>query len=742
MLINASVSKRVFLFTIHSTSNTVVEFSTILKTQWYTDPAMNLEALNPQQRAAVEATTGPVLVLAGAGSGKTKVLTYRLAYILDQELATPEQILAVTFTNKAAGEMRERVEKLLSGNAKLPWMGTFHSICVRMLRRDGQAVGLNERFTIFDPQDQLDTTREAMEKLNISTKEVNPRAVHGLISSAKNELVSPAEYEQYAQGPFQRTVAAVYPVYQKLLREYNAVDFDDLLVLTVHLLRAQPEIRTKYQQLFRYVLVDEYQDTNHAQYLMIKMLSEKHRNICCVGDDDQSIYSFRGANIRNILNFKEDYPDALIIKLEQNYRSTQNILDAAHGVVSKNSNRTAKKLWTENPKGERLILYTASTEKDEALWVIRQAKDLVQQGVTPDEIAVLYRTNAQSRALEEACIQEALVYKVVGALRFYERREIKDILGYLRIIYNTQDDASLRRIINSPKRGIGPKALESLAVSAKAQGMSSVQYLLSGAEFAQRGLADFSRLLISLFQLSQEMNVADLMQRILEDSGYLSMLQDGSAEGEARIENLRELLSVAQKYEDYDPGSSLALFLEEVGLMEDNTQAQAGLAAVTLMTVHSAKGLEFEHVFLVGMEEGLFPHSRVFTAPDELEEERRLAYVAITRAKIKLYMVHTDSRMYFGARQQNLISRFVNDIAPQLLERKTGRATEWEEYSEVLTGWDSPQLPQLQVGDRVRHAQFGEGRVLSIDDYIVTVSFVGLHGKKELAKEFAPLQKI
>lgn len=704
---------------------------------------LDLKDLNPQQTEAVEHTQGPLLILAGAGSGKTKVLTYRIAYILQQQLAGPEQILAVTFTNKAAGEMKHRIAQLLGSSVPLPWMGTFHSICVRILKRDGHYVGIGSNFTIYDPSDQLDLVKDAMEKLNVSIKDFNPRAVHSHISSAKNELVSASDYSSYASGYFQEVVAQVYPVYQQLLKENNAVDFDDLLMLTVRLLQENREVQEKYQHLFRYILVDEYQDTNHAQYILVNLLAKKHQNICCVGDDDQSIYAFRGANIRNILNFHRDYPTAHIVKLEQNYRSTQKILDAAHAVVSKNKQRTPKKLWTSNPAGEQLEVFTAENERGEADWVVSQAKQLIAAGVNPEEIAVLYRTNAQSRNIEEACVRLGLPYRIVGGVRFYERKEIKDVLAYLRVLYNPADDVSLKRIINVPKRSIGPKAVAELGQVAKSAGISITQYLIANEFVSEsKAVGQFAKLLSELMNQVEKLNIVELIDYLLTHTKYIESLQDGSAENEMRIENIKELISVAAKYEQAGPKEGLMLFLEEVSLLEEEVKDAEG-GAVTMMTIHAAKGLEYEYVFLVGMEEGLFPHSRVFTDPSELEEERRLAYVAITRAKKRLYMLHADSRVYFGSRQNNMVSRFVNDI-PEHLRSSSTRVHRggWEDVADEFDTWQKSGQPELSVGDKIKHEYFGIGTVVGINSEMVKINFGKVYGTKELSLEFAQLEKI
>lgn len=710
---------------------------------------LNLDILNKEQRLAVETTDGPVLVLAGAGSGKTRVLTYRIAHILEQKLAYPEEILAVTFTNKAAGEMKERIGALLTGDSgvapRLPWMGTFHSICVRILRQHGEKVGLNSNFSIYDPGDQLETVKTAMDRLNISQKEVNPRAVLGAISSAKNEMVDPEKYQGFAQGYFEETVASVYPLYNKILRENNAADFDDLLLLVVKLLDQSKEVRERYQQQFKYILVDEYQDTNHVQYMMVKLLADLHKNICVVGDDDQSIYAFRGATIRNILSFEKDYKEATVIKLEQNYRSTSVILDAAYEVVSKNKNRSAKKLWTDKDGGDKIVIYKALDERDESRWVVNKIQALRGKGVPCEDMAVLYRTNAQSRNLEEEFLRQAVPYKVVGGVRFYERKEIKDVLAYLQVLYNTQNDAALLRIINVPRRGIGPKTIEEVQTAAAEQKISLIQYLLKyGHALTNRKLLEFAHLLQYLQNRASEITLIELINNVLDRTEYIKSLQDGTTENESRIENIKELLSVASRYNELAPGAGLVAFLEEVSLLEEAVELNQGGQAVTLMTVHAAKGLEYAHVFVVGMEEGLFPHSRVYTNPQELEEERRLAYVAITRAKHVLYMVHTVSRLYFGSRQQNLISRFVEDIPSNLVSRDSSTMIDnWESgWNEFDDGWDSKPQLELKVGDRVSHEYFGNGEVVALSDSTIKIKFGGVFGIKELARDLAPLKKL
>ena len=705
---------------------------------------IDLSELNPQQRKAVEATEGQVLILAGAGSGKTKTLMNRIAYIIDSGLAKEENILVVTFTNKAAGEMKERIARLVGEQIRIPWMGTFHSMCVKLLRREGQALGYERSFSIYDPSDQLDVVKRAMDALSISQKEVKPKAILNHISMAKNELLTPQDYAGFAQGYFQQIVAQVYPQYQQTLKTNNAMDFDDLIMNTVKLFEREPNVLARYQQQFRYVMVDEYQDTNHAQYRLIKMLAAGYENICCVGDDDQSIYAFRGATIRNILNFEKDYPDALVIKLEQNYRSTMKILSASHQVVSKNKNRKDKKLWTENSKGDAIKLYKAENEFDEGRWIARQISRLVDDGADPDDIAILYRTNAQSRALEEQMLREAIDYRVVGGIRFYDRKEIRDVLAYLRILHNEFDDGSLTRIINTPRRGIGNKTIQQLSDQAKLKSRSMVKLLIDHSdEITNAKLQTFAKLVVKLRQLSVKLNVVELINEVLSLTGYIDMLKDGTLENESRIENIKELVSVAAKFGALDPEDSLSEFLQEVALFEGASEDD-NIGKVTLMTIHAAKGLEFANVFVAGMEEGLFPHSRVYSDPKELEEERRLAYVAITRAKVNLYLTHADSRTFFGKPQSNLLSRFVEDIEEELIEKRSYLLGDFaggglEEYVEPEV---SGAVVDVDLGDRIRHDYFGIGIVQDLADGKAVINFGPVYGTKEIMLEFAPIRKV
>lgn len=731
---------------------------------------MNLNDLNKPQRDAVEQTDGPLLILAGAGSGKTRVLTHRIAHLLEQKKAYPNEILAVTFTNKAAGEMKERISKLISNNenvktnspefpaqSSLPFTGTFHSNCVKILRYDGENIGLDRNFTIYDSDDQKVAIKQAMKELHIDPKEINPNMVHTYISSAKNELIGPEEYAEVVRSHLQEAVSLVYPRYQEILKVNNALDFDDLIGKTVQLFRDSKETLQKYQKLFKYVLVDEYQDTNHAQYKFVNLIARANRNICVVGDDDQAIYGWRGASIQNILNFEKDYPEAKVIKLEQNYRSTKKILDAAFEVVKHNQGRKAKKLWTDNPEGKEIITYTAYDEKDEADFVADQVQSLQKDNVPLNNIAVLYRTNAQSRTLEEIFLKYAIPYRIFGSISFYSRKEIKDILAYLRVVYNPSDNMSLKRIINTPPRKIGTKTIEKLEILSREKNISIAEMLIMLAdkkddlEGVNSSILEFAKILKKLRDAATESDVTELIKIVLDETEYIKWLDDGSSENEARVENIKELLTVAEKYSDFDPQTSLSEFLNEVSLIEEQqlkAQKDRGGETVTMMSMHAAKGLEFEHVFIVGMEEGLFPHSRSYTDPKEMEEERRLAYVGITRAEKQLYLTHAETRRYFGARQNNLISRFIEDIPEKLVERRMWsgetKSSDNRDINQQNSSYNSyPASKQsFKKGDHVQHEQFGNGLVLGVKDDIITIDFGPMEGTKSLSTEFARLNKL
>ncbi|MBI2022627.1 UvrD-helicase domain-containing protein [Candidatus Daviesbacteria bacterium] len=626
-----------------------------------------LQDLNPIQQKAVKQTDGPILVLAGAGSGKTRVLTYKVAYLIGEKKVDPANILTVTFTNKASGEMKERILKLLSHNTSHithhPLMGTFHSICSKILRREGFAIGLAPGFSIYDEGDALAVVKEAMEKLNISVKQINPGAVRHTISGAKNEVISELEYPQYVRGYFQETVAKVYLEYQKILRQNQALDFDDLLMHTISLFQTNPQILLRYQMQFQYILVDEYQDTNAAQYQLIKMLAQRYRNLCVVGDASQAIYGFRGADFRNIVNFKKDYPEAKVFNLEQNYRSTQIILDAAQAVISENKLHPILKLWTDKKKGPKIAIFQARSEIDEALFLLDQINSLIREDkkLTLNSFAVLYRTNAQSRALEEVFLKAGLPYKLVGGVQFYERKEIKDVLSYLRLMANPKDSISRKRIEKIGK-GRAQKFFD--LISQFTQGDAKTPSRAAGRMIPPWRENDKAE-----HEGVKRQTTLEIMDLILEKTEYLEYLDDGTEQGKVRIENVKELRSVAEQFSD------LTQFLENVALIQDNQMPDSKLEesqreAVTLMTIHAAKGLEFPVVFIVGMEEGLFPHSRSMLDPNQMEEERRLAYVGITRAKNQLFITYARSRLYFGTRSNNLVSRFLAAIPENLIDQR------------------------------------------------------------------------
>jgi len=615
--------------------------------------------LNERQIEAVKTTEGPVLILAGAGSGKTKALTHRVAYLIKEKKVSAYNILVVTFTNKAAEEMIGRINKLLGQKQKilngkiprlLPWAGTFHSICAKILRQEIQVLGFRRSFLIYDEDDSLSAIKHVMETLEIDKKQYNPRAIKNFISGAKNELITPAQYRKYAQGYFGEIVQKVYELYQKDLKTANALDFDDLIMKTVEVFQnppaGGPDILKRWQNLFKYILVDEYQDTNHAQYMLIKLLARRHNNLFVIGDDFQAIYGFRGANFRNILDFEKDYPKAKVIKMEQNYRSTQNIIQAASKVIEKNILRSEKALWTENEAGLPATIFEAQNEIDEADFIIGEINALRHIGQFNDFV-ILYRTNAQSRIFEEVLMQNNLPYRLIGALRFYERKEIKDILAYLKLIANPDDKVSLKRIINVPPRGIGEKS----------------QNLPAGEAGANPKIQRFNEMIEGFRIIANKAKLPKLIDTVAQESGYRDWILDGTEEGEMRWENIEELKSVAQR------AVSLEEFLENVALVADIDNYDRATDAITLMTLHNAKGLEFPVVFMVGMEEGLFPHSRSMMDPAELEEERRLCYVGMTRAKKRLYLTYATARMIYGGLQSNQPSRFLSDIPEELIER-------------------------------------------------------------------------
>ncbi len=731
-----------------------------------------LGELNPAQKTAVEAIKGPVLILAGPGSGKTRVITQRVAYLIKVVKINPRRILAVTFTNKAAKEMTERLDKLVPGSVKDLTVGTFHAICARILRIDGKTMGIEPEFVIYDGDDQMAIIKRCLQELNLDPKQHSPQAIAAAISNSKSKMISPSDYTKHSRSYFEEVVARVYERYEKMLGESKALDFDDLLVKMVLLFRKHPEVLARYQERYIHVMVDEFQDTNLVQYELIKQIGEKYRNICVVGDPDQSIYSWRAADLRNILSFEHDYPDAKVILLEQNYRSTKTILETASNVISVNQQRKAKRLWTENDAGERAVVFEAYTEQEEAQFVVREIEQLVAKGTFRlGDFAVMYRTNAQSRVLEEAFIRYGVPYRLVAGTRFYERREVKDVIAYFRLIQNPQDSVSLQRIINVPGRGIGPTTLAKLSSWAQSMGASAFDAMQLLVEAKQKkedvpfdnrsgdALARFSQMLADFVEKSQNTNLVELFDLVVESSGYKQYTLN-APDGAERWENILELRTVAQQYRELSPRESLAAFLESVALVSDVDGYDASLDRVTLITLHQAKGLEFPVVLIVGVEEKLLPHMRSMDDPDQLEEERRLFYVGITRAKKRIYLVHAFRRTFMGQSTINPPSRFLDDIPKHLITTPGWWQGEDKKVSDVVFSWNrvrvdnaveekepSTGIPavDLKAGDRVRHSLFGEGVVVSNKkvktDNEVTVAFSG-QGIKKLLLSLAKLEKI
>ena len=696
---------------------------------------MNLDTLNEQQKEAVTTVNGPLLVLAGAGSGKTRVLTTRVAYLLEEVGIAPEQILAITFTNKAAKEMKERIIQMLGPIGYQIQISTFHSFGLLILRENYEKLNYAKNFTILDSDDTLTVIKKIMKDMGLDPKEYNPRAIKNRISGAKNELLSPMEYERFAQTDFEEKVVKIYEKYEQKLKQNDSVDFDDLLMLPIQLFQKFPEILKSYQERFQYILVDEYQDTNEAQYILIKMISAKYRNICVVGDNDQSIYSFRGANYRNILNFEKDYKNPKVIMLEENYRSTKTILNAANDVIQNNKQRKDKNLWTNNEDGVKIRYHRALDEKDEANYVMKEIVHLIENHIKPEDIAILYRTNAQSRNMEDVLLRENIPYKVVGSFYFYNRKEIKDLISYMKLIYNQHDDVSLLRIINSPKRGIGAKTIENLTEKANEQGKSIFEVIDSGKELA------FKHMIEDLIIREQNLSLTELVEEILIKSGMKQeLVNEKSMEADIRLQNLEEFKTITKSFEENNGIVSLEEFLMEISLVSDVEEHKNNNHVVTLMTVHSAKGLEFDYVFLIGMEEGIFPHNNSFMNPEDLEEERRLCYVAITRAKKSLWLVNARRRTIYGMESQNPPSRFIDEIDASYLDKDI------EEKKELFRFFPKKETlvdknAEYQIGDHIIHNQFGEGVVVGVDKSILTIAFPHPHGIKKLLKGHKSIQK-
>ncbi|WP_339148742.1 MULTISPECIES: DNA helicase PcrA [unclassified Sutcliffiella] len=758
-----------------------------------------LEGLNPMQKEAVKKTDGPLLIMAGAGSGKTKVLTHRIAYLMTEKQVAPWNILAITFTNKAAREMKERVEKLLGPAAEDIWISTFHSMCVRILRRDIDRIGINRNFTILDTTDQLSVIKNILKDRNIDPKKFEPRTILGTISSAKNELMNPEQYAKQPLGPYEQQVAEIYTDYQKRLKKNQALDFDDLIMTTIHLFKRVPEVLEYYQRKFQYIHVDEYQDTNRAQYTLVNLLADRLKNLCVVGDSDQSIYRWRGADIANILSFEKDYPNAEVVLLEQNYRSTKRILEAANRVIDNNIGRKKKNLWTENDEGQKIIHYQADSEKSEAQFVVGKMRELMQKDPTRTlgDFAILYRTNAQSRVMEEMLLMSNINYTIVGGTKFYDRKEIKDILAYLRLIANPDDDISLQRIVNVPKRGIGATTVDKIANYAAQHDISIYTALaevdligVSGRATSQ--LKEFRALIEGYVQMQEYISVTELVEEVLEKSGYREMLKaDKTIESQSRLENIDEFLSVTKNFEEKYDDKSLVAFLTDLALVADidklDEEDPAQQEGVILMTLHAAKGLEFPVVFLIGMEEGVFPHSRSLFEEAEMEEERRLAYVGITRAEEQLFITNAQMRTLFGRTNINPPSRFIKEIPEELLESQepkeaasrqtpfgggrgssfggsaspfgggsaTGRGRAATPASQTARRTTAPsrgltatggESLDWMVGDKAEHKKWGIGTVVSVkgdgDSKELDIAFPSPTGIKRLLAKFAPVTKV
>ena len=756
-----------------------------------------IEGLNDKQKEAVLATEGPCLVIAGAGSGKTKVLTHKIAYLISEKNVKPYNILAITFTNKAASEMKQRVEKIVGDVAQEMWMGTFHSICVRILRRFIDRIGFDTSFLIFDTSDQKTVVKECLKALNIDDKTFSDRSVLSEISNAKNEMLTPKAYQAKYSGEFRKEkIGQVYELYQKRLRENNAIDFDDIINYTIDILSENPDVLQYYTEKFKYVLVDEYQDTNKAQFTLVTILASRYGNITVVGDNDQGIYSFRGADISNILNFEKDFPGTKIIKLEQNYRCTGNILKAANAVIKHNENKYEKKLWTENEEGSLPCLYQAEDEYDEANYVVKQIEHLkTEEYLKPKDFVILYRMNAQSRAIEDILRRENIPYKIVGGLKFYERKEIKDTIAYLRLIHNTSDNLSLKRIINEPKRGIGKTSLDKIQEISDRTGTSMYKIIKHAEEFdlnrVKANAEEFINLIEDLRLKKQELSISELLKEVLNKSGYTRALElENTVEAETRMQNLEEFLTVAIEFEEESADNTLPEFLESITLSSDVDEMQDEDNTVTLMTLHSAKGLEFPVVFLVGMEEGIFPGYKSIGEPKELEEERRLFYVGITRAKQFLHLTCAKHRTIFGSTSYNAVSRFIKEIPDNLLDGVVNNDQE-EKFNDMSYNWEygktsagkvttykfdeakneikqkstyqfrtaesflsslsqkqansGVDITKYKEGMRIYHKKFGEGIIQKIeaegDDYKLDIQF-DKSGHKRLMAKFANLEII
>ncbi len=697
---------------------------------------MNLDNLNKEQKEAVLNTEGPLLILAGAGSGKTKVLTTKIAYLIEECGISPYNILAITFTNKAAKEMKDRIFNLVGIKAKNAQVSTFHSFGVKILTENYDKLGYEKNFIIMDSDDSLSIVKKILKNKGLDPKSYNPNSIRNQISSCKNEMMSYSDYEKFAIGDYEKIVYEVYKEYEETLKNNNSIDFDDLLLLPIKLFKEYPEVLRSYQERFQYVLIDEYQDTNEVQYILSKMICAKYKNICCVGDEDQSIYSFRGANYKNILNFEKDYPNAKVIKLEQNYRSTTTILNAANNVIKHNKDRKDKVLWSNKGEGEKITYYRGYNGIDEAQYVSRKIKQLINDGIEYQNIAILYRTNAQSHTIEEELLKDSIPYRIVGGVGFYSRKEIKDVLAYLRLIYSSRDNVSLLRVINVPKRGIGNKTISNLIEKANTESKSIYDVISSGKELA------FKEMIESLRKQSESLTLTELVERILEVTGIKKEYEEEKTlEADIRLENLEELKTVTRTFEEREGVVSLEDFLLEVSLVTDVNEYDKDPNKVSLMTVHSVKGLEFDYVFIIGVEEGLFPHINSILNGNELEEERRLMYVAITRAKEKLYIVNARTRMLFGTDTANVPSRFIGEINSELIDKEF-EEKEVENKVNVEEKFYNNEEVDYNIGDYVYHDVFGQGKVVGISGSLISIAFKHPFGIKKLMKNHKSITKI
>ncbi len=687
--------------------------------------------LNEMQRQAVETTDGPLLVLAGAGSGKTKVLTTKVAYLVEKKQINPYNILAITFTNKAAKEMKQRIHKMLGQIAYDIQISTFHSLGLLIIKENYIKLGYNKQITILDTEDVLTIIKKIIKEKNLDPKIYNPRTIRNKISSAKSELIDKDSYGKFAHSDYEKIIEDIYKKYEQKLKTNNSLDFDDLLTLPIKLFKDNKDILKQYQERFKYILIDEYQDTNEAQYTLIKMLSSKYKNICVVGDIDQSIYGFRGANYQNILNFEKDYPNAVTIKLEENYRSTKNILNAANEVIKNNKKRKEKTLWTQNEEGEKIKYHRAYDEKDEAHYVVDKIKRLIKDGTLKSDIAVLYRTNAQSRNIEEELLEENIPYKVVGSFYFYNRKEIKDLISYLKLIYNQNDDVSLMRIINVPKRQIGTKTIENLSTKAIEHNCSLYSAIDSGKELL------FKNIIEEIKTESENISLTELVDLVLGKTGLRKSLQnEKTIEAEIRLENLEEFKSITKNFEENSGIISLEDFLQEISLVSDIEEHKNNNDVVTLMTVHSAKGLEFDNVFIVGLEEGIFPHINSLDSDDDLEEERRLCYVAITRAKKNLYLLNAKRRLIYGNTNINPPSRFINEIDARYLESDIK-----SEKPKIIKKSMIDKDATYKVGEKVIHDIYGEGIIINVGS-VLTIAFSHKYGIIKIMKGHKSIKKV